>query len=521
MDSKKKSNLLSDFQIKDFIKELEHSESKRRFKKSKVRTFTVNTKECRGEAEIIRLIIEEKNWRETLYGKSNLAWFGLALTEEELLNASNQLCNRIPCLEVISRKRITGELLKIAFKYFEEEFLIFPPTYLLPEDTSALVHEMKASNMFIVKPTQGCQGDGIFLAQTWSDLEKASVYWGDFVVQKYIHPPMLLYQKKFDLRIYALVTNVEPLCLFLNQEGLARFCTQDYKKPTKSNIRNHYIHLTNYSLNKTSGNFVHTDELFEPNEGSKQTLTSVFEAIKQAGYNVQEIKTQINQAIAKTFAAVQPVLSNLYRNCLRQHKIKQMKCFQIIGVDVMLDKKGKAWVIELNANPSLRTDYEEEVSPGITRSYPSVLDYHVKSQVITDAIEIARMPTEAQLATLQYGSYDKISLEDYCEPETLLFFEKCKKVFEGFAGPRDLTVVSKSRFRRMGRVLCDKKVPGLVMADFDIIYGKVARKFDISNLDFVAFISALEEIIKKSYGTENLHSKTLKVFKLLERNIKN
>ena len=38
--------------------------------------------------------------------------------------------------------------------------------------------------------------------------------------------------------------------LILHDEGLARFCTEDYEKPTKENMNNAYMHLTNYSLNK-------------------------------------------------------------------------------------------------------------------------------------------------------------------------------------------------------------------------------------------------------------------------------
>ena len=36
---------------------------------------------------------------------------------------------------------------------------------------------------------------------------------------------------------------------------MARFCTQDYKKPTKDNLKNLYMHLTNYSLNKNSDGY--------------------------------------------------------------------------------------------------------------------------------------------------------------------------------------------------------------------------------------------------------------------------
>lgn len=56
------------------------------------------------------------------------------------------------------------------------------------------------------------------------------------------------------MRIYVLVTNVEPLRIYIYNEGLVRFASEAYNIGTvKSNI---YAHLTNYSINKKSENFV-------------------------------------------------------------------------------------------------------------------------------------------------------------------------------------------------------------------------------------------------------------------------
>ncbi len=61
---------------------------------------------------------------------------------------------------------------------------------------------------------------------------------------------MIIDKKKFDLRLYVLISSVEPFIAYLHDEGLARFCTEDYEPPSKTNIKNPFIHLTNYSLNK-------------------------------------------------------------------------------------------------------------------------------------------------------------------------------------------------------------------------------------------------------------------------------
>lgn len=62
---------------------------------------------------------------------------------------------------------------------------------------------------------------------------------------------------KFDIRVYASLTCVDPLRIYIFNEGLVRFSTEKY---TISNLENKFIHLTNYSINKKSKKFVQNDK---------------------------------------------------------------------------------------------------------------------------------------------------------------------------------------------------------------------------------------------------------------------
>jgi len=105
-----------------------------------------------------------------------------------------------------------------------------------------------------------------------------------FVVQEYLREPYLLDNLKFDMRIYVLMLSCDPLKIFLFNEGIVRFATQEYKQPTsskgnkgdesKSNLANMFVHLTNYSLNKDNAEFKNASTI-DDETAHKRSLTKV------------------------------------------------------------------------------------------------------------------------------------------------------------------------------------------------------------------------------------------------------
>lgn len=89
--------------------------------------------------------------------------------------------------------------------------------------------------------------------QKWANNAKfpgqTQVYKEAYVISRYIEKPLLIGGKKFDLRIYVLVTSYRPLKVWLSTDGFARFCTVKYTSDV-TDMDNMMVHLTNVAIQK-------------------------------------------------------------------------------------------------------------------------------------------------------------------------------------------------------------------------------------------------------------------------------
>lgn len=246
------------------------------------------------------------------------------------------------------------------------EFNIMPMTFVLPKeyvDFLTVFTELEEKegrlNYWILKPSASSRGRGISLVN-----EITQVTYGEpMVMQRYLKNPLLLNGYKFDLRIYVLVTSVNPLEAFIYKEGFGRFSTQPYSLDPndKANV---FIHLTNYSINKKNlqnYDVSKKDRQFGGTKVSLGTLRKAFTEDLGIDWDKQ-IWEQIKSTCVKALVAAQNDIN--FNPC----------CFDLYGFDVIFDEDLRCWLIEINSSPSLACD--------------TLLDDMIKQRLIDDTIDL-------------------------------------------------------------------------------------------------------------------------------------
>ncbi|XP_059175710.1 tubulin polyglutamylase TTLL7-like [Physella acuta] len=322
-----------------------------------------------------------------------------------------QHINHFPGMVEVTRKDSLARNMMKMSKVMPDEFNFVPKTWILPTDYTVLQNyakEMKLkkkSKTYIVKPANGAQGHGISLYKNAEKIPPAE----HFVVQEYIDKPLLLDGYKFDLRIYVLITSCDPLRIFLFNDGLVRLATEKYLIPHENNINHLFMHLTNYSVNKQSEFY---DKNTAHDTGSKRSIRYFNEYLRRSDIDGGLLWRNISDMIVRTLLVAQPHVLHAYRMCRPGVSPgSDSVCFEILGFDIMIDRKLRPWLLEVNRSPSFGTDEH--------------LDLEIKSALLEDTIRLLNMKVGdkrrnivAQKAEAQkrlFKSSRKIDIQDCSE----------------------------------------------------------------------------------------------------------
>ncbi|XP_049460554.1 tubulin polyglutamylase TTLL11 isoform X1 [Epinephelus fuscoguttatus] len=522
----------------------------------KRRPVTVDTSKAKTSLEALKISIKQLKWKEFPLGRRaacDIYWHGVSFHDNE--NIISGQVNKFPGMIEMLRKINLSRAVRTMQELFPEEYDFYPRSWILPEECqqfSTQIRMVKENDAtvnptFIVKPDGGSQGDGIYLIRDPSDLKlMVGSQAKQAVVQEYIQKPLLIDKLKFDIRLYVLLKSLEPLEIYIAKEGLTRFCTEPYQEPSQKNLSHVFMHLTNYSLNVHSGNFVHSDS---QSTGSKRTLSSVLYRLAAKGVDIKKVWSDIIALVIKTSIAVVPELRVYYQADIPPGK-PGPTCFQILGFDILLMKNLKPVLLEVNSNPSMRIEHEQEVAPGVFEYVPSPVDEEVKVGVIRDTLRLMdpshRKPSISQQragglehgeevpveAEIQERGLDEGALPSLCLKQVypkytkqfnyLRLVERIAALFIRFLGVKGNMRLGPTAFRTFIRT-CKLSNSNFSMASVDILYIDITRRWAgtmpdsrEAGMGLQAFVEAFFYLAGRRFKSLTLREQVVSLLELCE-----
>ena len=135
----------------------------------------------------------------------------------------------------------------------DPQFLKFTEYYNRVNETIKSKTKKHEKNVWIIKPGEySNRGCGISIMQDYSEIKKFIMENGrnprTYILQKYIEKPLLISKRKFDIRMYGMLTSVNGIIKgYFYEEGYIRTSCKEY---TLKNLAQKAIHLTNDAVQK-------------------------------------------------------------------------------------------------------------------------------------------------------------------------------------------------------------------------------------------------------------------------------
>lgn len=240
--------------------------------------------------------------------------------------------------------------------------------------------------MWLMKPSNQNQGRGIEICKNLREIKQCLIGkppHSEWIVQKYIEKPLLYKNRKFDLRVWALVT--EKLDIFFYKEGYMRTSSNDFDLDSNFN----FVHLTNNCLQQLG------NEYGKHEEGNTLSF-SVLQDYFQDNFKKEEVSMEkhiiprIKDLILDTIFSIKGDIA-----------LKKGINYELLGYDFMIDEDFRVWLIEVNTNPYLGIP-----NGFIGKLLPKMLD---------DLFDIALTPLYSNNKKLRDNGFDLI----FCEKGSL------------------------------------------------------------------------------------------------------
>ena len=252
------------------------------------------------------------------------------------------------CDNIVSKNNLWKILI---LKFGRKKASEIMPESFLKSEFDIFLKQYDPKDIYILKKNLQ-RKQGLLLTK---DINKIKYYINnDFkIIQKYIHNPLLINNRKINLRLYLLIIcHKNKVNFHFHKKGKCIYTNLDYKNNDLNPERNiTSLNITNYIYNNRP--------------------ESLDELEKFLGKNKYDLI--MNDIIGITKLCCLAIKNNICKS----DNIKNSIRFQLFGLDYVIDNNLKSYLLEINKGPNM--------------SYKSGKDKELKSKIMSDIIYLLKI----------------------------------------------------------------------------------------------------------------------------------
>ena len=252
----------------------------------------------------------------------------------------------------------------------------FPRSFSMPDGLASLKAAAQANpdQVWIVKERDGSMGRGMYLVHDLNGFAPDP----NTIVQEYIDNPLVFpdWPFKHVLRVYTLITMIEPLTAYVYPEIVVKVTSQAWR-PASASLHELARHLTNPTVQ------IANSDSDDPVQAIDRA--SFAARLDSVGQSIDEVWSKTCTMIADVLQVFAPTISTLSG----VYTASPTSCFELVGFDLMLDEEATPWLLECNMSPALGTR-----SPAGTTSGDA--QRRAKNGAVNDMLAILGLTTHEQ-----------------------------------------------------------------------------------------------------------------------------
>lgn len=325
------------------------------------------------EDRFFKEALDPSLWQEGTADNWNACWYIGMPEAPAFRGAHKRKINHIPgnnSLTVKSRlyETITAVRDRLSDRYGQGHELVnrlrfLPKVYSMPHDYHALQQAAfeDPDKLWILKPKNAARGKGVRLIR-----DVATAPLGDsWMVQEYLHKSHTIRGHKYVLRLYVLIASIDPLRVYLYDQGFAKLASAPYDL---DDLDNPYAHLTNPDINALNTG-VETPVEFIDLEHYRRWLS-------EQGHDEKLLFERIRDLVTLTaISAAEPM-----RKRTAESGADPEGCYELLGLDCLIDDELKPWILECNLSPSMGVCAGPESG--------GALEEQIKARLVADLVSV-------------------------------------------------------------------------------------------------------------------------------------